>query len=152
MHAIETLILCQIIAYNSCCCISIVKRDHRTESLRSTGVPDVKLNLGTIWESYTLLKICTTYGHMVTLREDVFAVALRDAWFADSTVSQKDNFCLDNARWALILWRAICRRYLMIWISLLHMQWVYRLSWFLWATRTTIAPRCLLCPTFIWFH
>ena len=55
MHTCEAFIICDIITYNCSSCVSVVKRDHRSESLWTASVPNMKLNLSAIRERNCLL-------------------------------------------------------------------------------------------------
>ena len=48
VHAREALVVCQVIANYGRCCISIVERNHRPESLRTACVPDMQFDLAAV--------------------------------------------------------------------------------------------------------
>lgn len=95
MDTVEALLVGDIVAYYRCSCISIVEGDHGAEALRAASVPNVKLDLRAVSKGDCLLEIGTTNGYIVTLREQVLAIALSDTRFANTTISQEDDLSFD---------------------------------------------------------
>ncbi len=67
MRALEGLFIGEIVANYGGRGVSIVEGDHGPESFTTTGVPNVKLDLGAVGQGHCLLEIGSADGHIVTL-------------------------------------------------------------------------------------
>lgn len=102
VHAREALLVCEVVADYGRSRIAIVQGDHGAEAFGAPRVPDVQLHLGAIRQGHCLLEVRAADGHIVTLREDVLTVALRDAGLPHSAVTQEDHLGLHDLPWLLL--------------------------------------------------
>lgn len=151
MYTVETLLVSQIIANDGCSRISIVKRDHGAETLWAACVPNVELNLRTVCQGHSLLKICATDGHIVTIREYVLAVPLSYTWLSDATIAQENYLGLHYlAGW--LCWYGIRVLHPVQPLALLHLQSLIGLLLFGGAATTGATPSTSLVLGFHYFR
>jgi len=117
-HWIETLLVRYVITNDGSSCIFVIQGYHASEFLRTSCVPYVHLNLSAIptsslsvlllvAKSHSLLKVSSTYGHIMTLWEDASTEALGYTGLAYTWVTQEYHFGFHDRASA--------------WVSLLHL-------------------------------